>query len=237
VTVATDELRSQLERSLPGHTQSQARIVAIERRPSLYQTSFPLEDVDVVLDDGSTLALVLKDLSPGGLSERARAAKPSFLVDPERELEAYRGALAGAGLGTPRCYAAVSDPAASRFWLLIERIAGVPLWQVGEPETWQAAARWLAVLHERFSADRDWREASGHLIDYDADYYGVWAERARQSAATPGLRRRDRERIAAIANSYEQQIEPLASLPTTFIHGEFYASNVLVDEASDQSAT
>jgi len=194
----------------------------------MYETSFPLEDVDVTLADGSTLALVLKNLSPDELSDRARAAKPSFLVDPERELAVYEGMLAGRDLGTAACHAAVRDPVQARYWLLIERVEGVPLWQIGELETWRAAARWLATLHQRFAAEDGWRAHADRLLRYDSDLYRIWARRAREHATRSGMRRRDRERVTAVTERYEGVIERLAALPATFIHGEFYASNVIV---------
>jgi hypothetical protein len=223
MTVATEDLRAALEDGIGA-----ARVQGIERRPSIFQTSFPLEEVDAVLSDGRKLELVLKDLSPDGLPEAVRAAKPAFLLDSERELEAYRDLLPDAGLGTAACYAAGSDPGGGRFWLLIERVDGIPLWQVGELETWQAAARWLAALHERFDAGGAPRSRARHLLRYEADLFRLWARRAREHAAGAGLRRRDRERIAHVLDRYEPVIERLASLPATFIHGEYYASNVLV---------
>ncbi len=221
MSVTTEELTAALEGVLD------RRVAGIERRTAKFQTSFPLEDVDATLDDGTVLALVFKELSPAELPEQARAAKPSFLLDPDRELEAYGKLLPDRGLGTPRCYATVSD--GERHWLLIERVGGIPLWQAGEMETWQAAARWLASLHEQFAAEDEWRARAGHLLRYDADLYRVWARRAREQASSAGVRRRDREHIVAVTERFESVIERLAALPATFIHGEFYASNVLVD--------
>ena len=221
MSVTTEELAAALKCELG------QGVTGMERRTAKFQTSFPLEDVDATLEDGSVLTLVLKDVSPAALPEQARAAKPSFLLDPERELEAYGSLLSGRSLGTPRCYAAVSD--GQRHWLLIERVGGIPLWQAGEMETWQAAARWLASLHEQFAAEDEWRGSARHLLRYDADLYRVWARRAREHAASAGVRRRDRERMVAVTERFEPVIERLAALPVTFLHGEFYGSNVLVD--------
>ena len=54
------------------------------------------------------MALILKDLSRERLLGDAAGAKPAFLHEPRRELEAYRRILAPAGIG-PRCFAAVAD--------------------------------------------------------------------------------------------------------------------------------
>src|SRR5687768_5615109 len=104
--VPTSELRPALDRTLSEHFGTPRRVAGLERRPSIYQTSFPVEELDVSLDDGTTLQLVFKDLSEGALLKEARNVKPSFLHDPLREIEAYQAILAPAGLGTAICYGA-----------------------------------------------------------------------------------------------------------------------------------
>lgn len=183
--------------------------VTVERRPSPYRTSHPLEEIDIVLEDGSSLALIRKDLRRAALDETARRAKPEFLHDPLREIEAYR-LLAAAGLGTPRVYDQGAD------WLLLERVAGVELYQRDELEAWQRAAAWLARLHRLFA---ETPPASPHLLRYDADYYRGWADRARAFVGA---------QLDPVVARYDAVIERLCALPTTFIHGEFFASNVLV---------
>src|SRR5262249_11157442 len=56
------------------------------------------------------------------------------------------------------------------------------------------------------------------------DSYRRWLSRARRfSSSAPALE--------SIAARYDRVIERLLALPTTFIHGEFYASNVIVADA------
>jgi hypothetical protein len=230
VRPGAEELTAVLEPALARRRNGTACIAALERRPSQFQTSFPLEELDLRLEDGSTLALIFKDLSPDRLPEKARAAKPPFLLDPRREPEVYERILEGSGLGAPACYATVCDEGRSRYWLFIERVDATPLWQIGELELWRAAAAWLAGLHERFSpADT---VPAAHLLRYDADAFRLWRRRALELAPGRGLGRGGRERIAWLADRYEPVVERLASLPATFMHGEFYASNVLVANAN-----
>jgi aminoglycoside phosphotransferase len=183
-------------------------LARIERRAHAYATSFPLEELSVELADGRTLDLLLKDLRRERLAESAGRAKPAFLHDPRREIDTYRRILAPAGLGTPALYAADGT------WLVLERVDGVALWQVGGIDRWCAVARALAVLHRRLAE----RASEPHLLRYDASWYRLWLERAR--ASTDGL-----ELVAA---AYERAVERLLELPSTVIHGELYASNVLV---------
>ncbi len=173
----------------------------IRRRPFEYRSSAPLVELDA---GGRTL--LLKDLSPAALTERARAAKHDLLHDPAREIEVYRTFLDGAGLGTPALAAAVADADRGRYWLAVEKVAGTELYQL-EVDRWHEVARWLARLHDRFAGVA----ASDHLVRYDRSYFELWPERA--GVRPPG---------------YEAVIDRLAGLPTTLVHGELYASNVLL---------
>jgi hypothetical protein len=187
-------------------------VAHVERRPSEYRTSFALDELDVRLEDGALLELVLKDVSTGGLAPGARDAKPGFLHDPRREIEVYRHVVEPLGLG-PKLYGSIAD--GRRFWLLLERVRGVELFQVGELEIWQEVARWLARMHDRC---RDVR--APRLLRYDRGYYERWLRRAREVSGASEL-----DRLAA---GYPAVVERLLELPRTFVHGELYASNVLV---------
>jgi hypothetical protein len=221
VSVAgAEELRSELERVLGGR-----KIASLEQRPCAYRTSYELDELEVELADGTSLSLMLKSLDRSSLDPAARRAKPEFLHDPLREIEVYRSLLAPAALGTPRFHGAVVEPERDRYWLLIENVAGEVLWQVGELEVWREAARWLAVLHERFR-ERPLGAAEAHVLRYDADFYDSWMRRA--IAFAEGDRR---ERLEWLAKRYGMVVDGLARQPSTFIHGEFYASNVLIQRA------
>jgi hypothetical protein len=208
------ELRAALQRAAGGP----GRLVGVRRRPSAYRTSSPIEEVDAERADGTTVPLILKVLGRAALNDDARRAKPEFLDDPAREVEVYQTVLPAAPPGPPLCYGATADPG-GRCWVLLERVAGRELYQVGEFELWQAAARWLARLHARF-ADRPGPPAD-RLVVHDGDHYRTWAKRA--AAFAPRMER--------LVGRYERAVERLAALPPTVLHGEFYASNVLVSDA------
>jgi aminoglycoside phosphotransferase (APT) family kinase protein len=223
------ELRAELER-LFGERSGKPRGVALLRQaPCAYRTSFELQELDVRLDDGIEHRLMLKSLSREALSDDALAAKPQFLYDPLREIETYRSLLEPAAMGTPAFYGATVDPARDRYWLFIENVEGDALWQLGEPETWQAAARWLAAMHARFE-DADLGPAAPHLVRYDERFYALWMERLLGFARSPESVWNDEQRASVewLAERYGSVVERLAAFPSTFIHGEFYPSNVLV---------
>ena len=131
-------------------------------------------------------------------------------------------------IGVARSYAAVADEGGGRHWIVLETVPGVELYQVGESETWKTVAGWLARFHARFMTDRRWRvEATlEHLVRWDARLCETWFERARafaKDAATSAV-------LARLESSWSRLLERFVALPATFLHGEFYASNVLVDE-------
>lgn len=211
--VTTHELVAELERCLG------QPIARLERRSYDYQTSFALEELDVWLDGGEPLRLIFKDVGPRALAGGAGSVKPRFLYEPLREIETYRTILAPLDIGTARCYGVVTDARRGRFWLFLEKVPGIELWQC-ELETWQRVAGWLAGLHERC---RDAR--TDHLLRYDRDTYLVWLRRAQEFVSSPEL-----DRIVA---AYSRVVDRLLGLPKGFIHGEFTASNVLVQERTN----
>ncbi len=224
---ADAELRDGLERALaevgrPGPSR-------VLRRPSEYRTSFPLEELEVTLVDGEELRLAFKQLDWSLLADEARLAKPDFLHDPAREAAVYASLLAPAPLGAPAYFGALLEPGAGRHWLFLEWVEGRELYQVGDLALWAEAARWLGELHAGFQARADDETAGVPLLDYDESYYRGWLARAQRFAEA------DRERARALSwlgERYDAVVEGLLSLPRTVLHGEFYASNVLVDGAA-----
>lgn len=176
------------------------------RAPFEYATSWPIEEVLLTRDGGEQLRLLVKRF-PGS----ATPAKPTSVLDPEREATAYR-LLADESLTAPRCYA--SGPG----WLVLELVAGTPLWQSGELDDWRAAAGWAAGLHSCFAA----RLPPGrHLLSHDERFYRRWLERAVRYAGSE---------VEAISTAASNAIDRLTALPRTLVHGELYPSNVLVGE-------
>jgi hypothetical protein len=199
-------------------------LLEVWRSAGKYSSSFAIEDVELVFADGTVVALVLKDLGPDSLLAEAARVKPAFLFDPRREIETYRNILGPYGLGAPKMIGAVVDDAAHRYLLLLEKVEGVPLWQVGDLEAWRAAARWQAATHARLACDAVALAAPARLLRYDKAYYARWRDRA-ESALTHAPSH-DAHRLVRV---YSTVISLLIRMKRTFIHGEFHASNVLVE--------
>ena len=141
----------------------------------------------------------------------------------------YRSILNDADIGTARCYASLADDPADHYWLCLENVPGVELYQVGELLTWQSVAEWLARLHERFSRDGGWRSSAGgrRALRIGEPLMQAWYDRAHAFAAE----RQDvaaREALRTLESCWKEVVATLVAWPRTLLHGEFYASNVLV---------
>jgi thiamine kinase-like enzyme len=213
-------LRAGLERALGEVGYELLEVTS--RISSQYRTSFPIEEVRVELKGRGEVTLAFKQLDRDRLEPVAQLAKPSFLHDHEREPGVYRALLPRAPAGPPEYFGSVLE--ADRRWLFVEWVEGRELFQVGERELWEEAARWLARFHVALAPERDRARDEAHLLDHDAAFYRRWIERARQFAADP-------EPIERLAARHEQVVEALLAQPRTVLHGEFYASNVLVAPA------
>lgn len=196
----------------------------VSRRPYAYATSARLEEVGVDVD-GASCTVIVKHLRRTGLLDAARSSKPPWVYDPRREPAAY--AIVGpAGVG-PRCHGAAAT------WLVIDKVDGVELWQVGDFAVWESVASWLADFHRRFAdAADDLTAAHPALLRIDAAWFTAWAERAATTLAASGDSRADR--LARVLAGYDDVAAALAAEPRRLVHGELYPSNVMVraDERS-----
>jgi aminoglycoside phosphotransferase (APT) family kinase protein len=229
-------LRSELERLLTEHFGRELGIAALEQRPNPYRSSFAVQEVDVALDDGRKLALLLKDLSWDSLEEEVRTAKPRFVHDPLREIEVYRRVLPDGELGTATCYGTIADEEHGTYWLLLERVRGERLTFIGEFATWQVVARWLARLHERLAplAPALPEAVAARLLRYDGDLYRGWLTLAEAAAQRSGVDEPLMQRLRTLRGDYGAVVDRLAALPATIIHGEFYPENVLVEQGDGE---
>jgi hypothetical protein len=230
--IGTAALHTALEETLGRRLGQRRRVVRLERWPSIYSTSFAIEELDVRLDDDTSFRLLYKDLSRQAMLESARRIKPVFLYDPLREIQTYRNILMPNRLSTATCYGAIVDPSIECYGLLLEKVPGVELYQVGNLATWRRVAEWLAIMHARFARQSEALAHVAPLLKHDAGYYRLWANRARTTLGRAGSRlsRDARRGTEQLFENYDRVIERLVALPMTFVHGEFYASNVLVHE-------
>jgi hypothetical protein len=224
-----------VEDSATVHVGRDNHIVSIERKLNDYHSSFAIEELTIHFENGRRLPLIFKDLSPNGLLEYARQIRPHFSYQPAREIIVYRHILAGAGLGTPTCYGALIDPEFERYWLLLEKVTGNPLAKTGEFEIWCDAARWLADMHCRMADVATQEALTANLLRYNEDFFNAWIDRA-EHASDLGANGTENGfsamwRLTALGR---RVVRNICMLPQTFVHGEFYASNILISKCGDR---
>lgn len=208
--VSDDLLRAGLAEALGEDVEVLARAVLAD------ESSFPIERVQLAMGR-DRLSLVFKDFSPGSLPGSTAQAKPAFISDPRREIDAYRHVLGPAGIDAPRCHGSITDPDGGRFWLFLEDIDGELLWRIGDLGVWEGAARWLAGLH-----GLGLPEAGDMLMRYEAEWFRTWLPRAVKTPHGAPL--------ARLVAGWERVVERLSEWPVSLVHGEFYPSNVLVQQ-------
>ena len=220
------ELLEALSTSLSRYFDARVRVVDIQREASPYSSTFSIEELRVTLDTGDSIPLVFKDLGRPIASVERGVVKPAAVFDPAREISVYQTLLPWAQIRTPRCYGSVLAPEKGRYWLFLEKLAGVELYQVEEFEAWLEVARCLAGLHDSFSGSIESLASGLPLLRYDRDFYATWPLRARsfiapESTSIP-------EGCEWLTDGYGTVVDRLLRLPRTFLHGDFYASNVIV---------
>jgi hypothetical protein len=230
----TSEALGMLPTMLTRRLGRDCRVRALDHRPSECRSSFAIEEIDVLLEGGELLRLVLKSVGPRGLLPGARMSKPLFLHDPLREIEFHQHVLSGRPeLGTAVLYSSVVEPAQDRYWLLFERVFGSTLEGTANLDRWRAVARWLARLHVNLAplASEALAPGTARLLRYGPDFLRMWIARAVATVRIqhPVVPRELILGIERLAGRYDGVIDRLMSMPQRIIHGEFYPSNILVN--------
>jgi hypothetical protein len=209
-----------------------SRIVDLDASPLPYASSFAIDEVTVRFDDGSALELVCKGTGKAAMLPEARRIKPRFIHHPLREIAAYERILAPFAAGAPRFYGSVVNRQRGDYWLFLERVRGVPLTEVGDFGVWRHVSAWLGDVHARLARDPALADAAAlvPLVRYDRAHARVWMDRAQQHLEADVTRPRTiRRRFASLGLRYDAFLDELAALPSGFMHGEFFAANVLVE--------
>jgi Ser/Thr protein kinase RdoA (MazF antagonist) len=220
-----DTVRAIVEIAMPG--------AMVTRRPSLYATSYRLEEIEARCPGEPTRHFMAKHLGREAMTEAGRRARPQSLNSTGRELVVYRDILSGTDLATPALIGGWADT--HRGALVLERVRGVPLAEIGNFSTWEAAARWLARMHMTFASslsgtDPSWKHSS--LVHYDREQLRVTGRRGLDRAAEQRLG--SARTRAAIAEAHERALSALGATGGTLVHGDFYPSNIVV--AADRIA-
>jgi hypothetical protein len=229
-TIKDDELKQALQSSLRKHFNANCSITGLKREVSKYSSSFVIEELDVALDNGDRRILLFKNLGNPALLEQVQMTKPGFMSNPIREIEVYRRLLATDQMGTAECLGSVCNSQEKQFWLFLEKVNGLELYQLGDFEIWLKVARWLARFQKCFGVPTQELTSGVQLLKYDREFYLAWPERVK--AFLHG-RSKSVQKIKFWMNDhYEVVVDRLMELPVTLLHGDFNASNIIVQKTA-----
>jgi hypothetical protein len=224
-------LSTALEQTLASRGEEGRHVSGLERRPSAYRSSCALDDIDVWFDDGSTLALMAKAVDWRAMCPEAQRARPRQLWDEARERAVYESILPASGVTSARYFGSYVGQSGVRY-LLLERIAGSPLWQYGDFRAWREAARWLARMRVRVGPEiLAASGAAAHLLRYTRPFYDSWMRRACAFHAS------STRAMHALSDSYRKVVDWLLCESASFLHGDFYSSNVVIEHAAGRPYT
>ncbi len=214
---ATDELAQGLAAVLAANGD-----LSIERRePNRYASTFASEIVTCRV--GAGRVELLCKYGPAG-EDNTRANRHRGGVPYEASV--YERCLSRAGCSTPAYHGRFDLPRAGQCCLVVQYLAGAqPAGKMVHRCPLSQVATWIGRFHAMHTGQLDER-CYAFLCRYDASYYRFWAERAAMQASD----HRDARWLAELCTAFADRAMELLGGDETLIHGEFYPSNVLVQD-------
>lgn len=238
-----DQVRAALAQVLG--LDGRASCFELTRTPCEQQSTFPLELLEVRFaaagirpadlvgqrcPDPLEMRLAFKRLARSCLEEAPQRSRPSLLFDAAREPAVYERLLPLAPKGPPRYFGSFAVGPSDERWLFVEWVQGRELHQIGELSTWAHVAGWLGDMHRSLAAGVEDHLRTAGLLRHDEAHCRRWPLRARELAGAIEADSDRRRRLLSILRRYDTVLQALMQMPTTVIHGDFYASNVLIAE-------
>jgi hypothetical protein len=196
------------------------RLVAIEREPNEWRSTFPSEVVTCRFDDGRVERVLCKY----GLTDYASGHGHRGGVP--REALVYRRVLNPLGF-RPRCFGTYSN-GDGETWLVLEYIEGVPRLELAEEgiPVLSRAAGWSGRFHAATEGAQA-RAAEEFLSTYDAAYYAGWCER---TVAYAGDWHREFPWLRTFCQRFARAASEMLGGNEVVVHGEYTPHNVILRE-------
>lgn len=202
------------------------------REPFEGSSSFVVERIHAIMEDGKSLNMFFKDLNPDNLLKEAQEIRQSGLERGQREVFMYKDVLSQFQLGTPKLYGHRWDPKRSLYWIFLEDAGPKRLSRLGDFSLWVAAARWVARLHAiDISGISD---EEGLLTEYNASHYFLCRQRIEDNLSE--FNAEDQVVISRALNLYCKMNDYLNELPLCLVHGEYFGKNVIIRPGEAENA-
>jgi len=213
-----------LERALKRSRGRPVRIVQLDRAACQHESTFHGEHLFARLENGESLRVFLKDLSPQHQIEQARKVRRSDVPASNQELRVYQTILSGLQLGTPELYASRWDSERGIHWMFLEDTGSSRLRDCRNFVRWVPAAQWAARFH---AATRSLPASQTNFLpSYDAAHFRRCATRIQKILTN--LESKDRALIEHAYNHFERRIDWLNGLSRSVIHGQFFGKNIML---------
>jgi aminoglycoside phosphotransferase (APT) family kinase protein len=222
-TAAPDHARLAVEEVLTTARGRSVAVASLRTESSPFATLFPVDVLQVELDDGEELSLWLKQLGDEQADHPDKACR-------DREIRIYEELFAGTDLPVPRFYGWRLNDGTARRDLYLEHVDDWNL-KYQDLSHWYTSAERLADLHAWFAGRARELADADFLLRFDAAYFEEWASRAVEAVGhrIPVLA----EAMGALVARFDRAVEVLAAQPPTLVHNDLSPKNVLADRSSD----
>lgn len=195
---------------------SPQEVAIVDRRFNLYSTSSPSEIITCQLATGLRETVLLKR------EIASRSSDGGFWGGLLYEAAVYRHVLEPLGVRTPQLFGTFVDDAGIVSSVMGYIDGALPVYQDPEQRALVEAAAWIGRFHRRSAKIGD--DVRRTLKRYDRRYYVGWPARTLELADPE----RQHAWLAPLCRMAEGPLAELVVRSAPVIHGEYYASNVLV---------
>ncbi len=194
-----------------------SKIKIVDRTPSVYASTFPVEIVKCLIDNRETTLFCkyLNGLGPNSFGHRGAV---------EYEAKVYDKILNDSPFPTVKFYGTSKLETSNDMWMVLEYLENASQLQKStEENALQKAVLWIAGFHSFYE-----EHFTSFLTVYDENYYNVWISNVENLI---GHVNNKYPWLANVCQLFWSNINILTKSPLTIIHGEYYPKNILVVEA------
>lgn len=215
---STPDLRTSIAHILQSQDGLRGSIAKLERRPNVYQSSFPSEVV-TCLDAGGKLRRFLLKYNTTSPHDGH-----GYWGNVKYESKVYRDVLGEMRISLPRWFGYLRVENSGQECMMLEYIGDGMRLTHSPPAALVRSAAWLGKFHAIGDRSRD-RLSGVFPTRYGKEYFLGWSRRslrfAAQYAEQPLW-------LKTLVKRFAGLLDILVTGPTTVIHGEFYPKNILV---------